>query len=146
MTNSELFLQILHRLKNYDDAAVLYTCLTQHADVEEFRTSATRMGLDLLEGQLGRRQVQHSLNRLSDLGLLSKRAHPNYRTLIQIDRDTILVFLRSPLSPRLPGVEERSFPFIRSLQEARNATDQAIGKARRDKPNTPPTDSTDPKE
>lgn len=112
MTSQQLFVELLHRLRKYSDAAVLHAVLQQHGDVTEFKTSAVKLALDTLGGQIVKRQAQQALERLSRLGLLEIRVHANYRTLIKVDRDAVMALLRQPVSPFLPGLRADGFPFL----------------------------------
>ena len=112
MDNRQLFIALLHRLRKYSDTLVLYVALEQHADEMEFKTSTTKLALDLLGGVIDRFLVQRSLKRLSDLGLVEVRTHANYRTHIKVDREAVNALLRTPVSPMLPGIRRNSFPFL----------------------------------
>lgn len=112
MESKDLFIELLHRLHKYSDAAVLYVALQQHADVGEFKTTSTRLALDSLGGAIDRFLVQRSLKRLSDMGLVEIRVHANYRTHIKVDRDAVMALLRQPVSPFLPGLRADGFPFL----------------------------------
>lgn len=124
MTSSELFIEFLHRLQRYDDAAVLHAVLQEHADIKEFKTSATMISLNLLGGLVTKLQVQRSIERLKAVGLLATRAYPNYRTCISVDGDALRAFLVAPVSNNIPGLRTDSFPFLDALNKA------AQGKAR----------------
>ena len=119
MTNEQLFVHILHRLGKYSDALVLHVVLQDHGDVRQVKTSAVKMALDALRGQISAKQVQRSLHRLVDLGLIEAKPHPNYRTVITLNREALLEFLnQEKLSNMLPGFRANSFPFL----DAVNAT------------------------
>lgn len=108
----QLFVELIHRLQRYSDALVLFVLLEQHADVDEFKTSATQLALDLCAGRIVRRQAQQALARLCDRGLIEYRAHANYRTHIKVDRDAVAALLRAPVSNYLPGLRQIDFPFL----------------------------------
>ncbi|HRL52918.1 MAG TPA: hypothetical protein PLA98_02635 [Alicycliphilus sp.] len=115
MNSEQFFTALIHRLQRYDDAMVLHAVIQQQADVTELRTTATRIALDLLGHRVEKKQVQRALDRLSDLGLLQVRPHPNYRTLITVDREAVQALLRTPVSDYLPGLSSDSFPFLDDL-------------------------------
>lgn len=119
MNNEQLFVHILHRLGKYSDALVLHVLLQDHGDERQVKTSAVKMALDALRGRVQRWQVQRSLERLEALGLIEVRPHPNYRTVITVNREALLEFLnKDDLSNMLPGFRVNSFPFL----DAINAT------------------------
>jgi len=117
MTNQQLFLNLIHSLKRYDDAVVLYVCLQQSADVAEFKTTATSIAFDRLDGQIGKKQVQRSLERLSDVGLIELRVHANYRTHIRVNYEAVHVLVGQLVNSYLPGLRDEVFPFLQA-QEA----------------------------
>ena len=111
-----LFIALLHRLRRYPEAMVLYAALEQHADEHEFKTTLTQMALDILGGQVDRYQVQRALGRLHEKGLVEIRTHANYRTHIKVDRGAVEALLRTPVSDFLPGMREVSFPFLEHVK------------------------------
>ncbi len=119
MTNEQLFVHLLHRLRKYSDALVLHVILQDHGDKRQVKTSAVKMALDSLRGQIQRWQVQRSLERLESLGLINVMPQPNYRTLVTVNQEALLAFLnQEPLSGMLPGFRANTFPFL----DAVNAT------------------------
>ncbi|AYR19474.1 hypothetical protein [Alcaligenes faecalis] len=119
MTNEQLFVHLLHRLRKYSDALVLHVILQDHGDKRQVKTSAVKMALDSLRGQIQRWQVQRSLERLESLGLINVMPQPNYRTLVTVNEDALLAFLnQESLSNMLPGFRANTFPFL----DAVNAT------------------------
>ncbi|OSZ45838.1 hypothetical protein BVZ31_00760 [Alcaligenes faecalis] len=119
MTNEQLFVHLLHRLRKYSDALVLHVILQDHGDKRQVKTSAVKMALDSLRGQIQRWQVQRSLERLESLGLINVMPQPNYRTLVTVNQEALLAFLnQEPLSGMLPGIRANTFPFL----DAVNAT------------------------
>ncbi|MFA1602671.1 hypothetical protein ACDW82_03335 [Alcaligenes faecalis] len=119
MTNEQLFVHLLHRICKYSDALVLHTVLQDHGDKRQVKTSAVKMALDSLRGQVSPKQVQRSLKRLESMGLINVMPQPNYRTLVTVNSDALLEFLnQDPLSGMLPGFRANTFPFL----DAVNAT------------------------
>ena len=119
MTNEQLFVHLLHRICKYSDALVLHTVLQDNGDKRQVKTSAVKMALDSLRGQVSPKQVQRSLKRLESMGLINVMPQPNYRTLITVNSDALLEFLnQDPLSGMLPGFRANTFPFL----DAVNAT------------------------
>lgn len=119
MTNEQLFVHLLHRIGKYSDALVLHTVLQDHGDKRQVKTSAVKMALDSLRGQVSPKQVQRSLKRLESVGLINVMPQPNYRTLITVNSDALLEFLnQDSLSGMLPGFRANKFPFL----DAVNAT------------------------
>lgn len=135
MTNGRLFLEMLHRLKRYDDACVLYQLLMQWADKKEAKLSTTMIAFDFLAGQINAQQVRRALHRLQELGLIAVRTHANYRTLVTVDRQALTLFLGTPAASGLPGLQAETFPFLDDMNAvddaAKNDAAKAIKKARK---------------
>ena len=118
MNSQQLFMELLHRLRGYSDASVLYALLQQNGDEKECGTSAAEISLKLGAG-VSKRQVQRSFKRLADEGLIDMRTQPNYRTCIKVRREAVDALLqRISLSPNLPGMSTGSFPYIEHLAAA----------------------------
>lgn len=117
MTNDQLFIHILHRLCKYSDAMVLFAIIHDHGDERQVKTSAVKMSLDALHGQINRRQAQRSLDHLEQLGLIEVKPNKNWRTVITLNRDALIQFLNQEpkLSNMLPGFRSAPFPFLDAI-------------------------------
>lgn len=150
MRSQQLFVELVHRLRNYSDAAVLFTALRQGAALREFKVSTTTFALDLLGGQVNKWKVQRSLQRLSDLELVTLRIHENYRTHIKVDADAVRALLRRPVSDFLPGLRDEAFEFLdepeaEDLQDYEQDASAAIKKAAQPaEPSPPKPDAPEP--
>ena len=122
MNAQGLFIELVHRLNRYPEAIVLAAALEQHADTEEFKTTATQLSLDLLGGVIEKKQVQRSLDRLQEMGFLEVRTHANYRTHIKVDRAAVEALLRKPVSAYLSGLRDVSFPFLDQVNASGKAS------------------------
>lgn len=121
MNSQNLFIELITRLKKYDDAAVLMILLAEHADVKEEKVTAGKLSLDRFQESIDRKNVQRAFARLSAAGLISIRIHANTRTHVTVHRDAVLALLREPLAPRLPGMVAREFPFLDVWRESLSA-------------------------
>lgn len=130
MDSKALFNELLHRLRRYEDckysdAMLLHYLLRQGADDAEFKTTAVKVALDALAGCLNRRDVQRSIVRLSQLGLISTRVHANTRTHFTVKREAVLALLAKPLPRNLPGIDGRHFPFLDEWKTAQKSAGSA---------------------
>jgi DNA-binding MarR family transcriptional regulator len=130
MDSKALFNELLHRLRKYEDgkysdAMLLHYLLRQGADDSEFKSTAVKVALDALSGCLNRWEVQRSIDRLSQLGLISTRVHANTRTHFTVNREAVLALLAKPLPRNLPGIDERHFPFLDEWKAAQKAAGSA---------------------
>ena len=130
MDSKALFNELLHRLRKhedgkYSDAMLLHYLLRQGADETEFKSTAVKVALDALAGCLNRWEVQRSIDRLSQLGLISTRVHANTRTHFTVNREAVLALLAKPLPRNLPGIDERHFPFLDEWKAAQTTAGSA---------------------
>lgn len=130
MDSKALFNELLHRLRKhedgkYSDAMLLHYLLRQGADETEFKSTAVKVALDALAGCLNRWEVQRSIDRLSQLGLISTRVHANTRTHFTVNRGAVLALLAKPLPRNLPGIDERHFPFLDEWKAAQTTAGSA---------------------
>ncbi|WP_084151377.1 hypothetical protein [Paracidovorax oryzae] len=112
MTGTQLFAQLVQRFQNYTDAAVLWVLLKEEADVREHSTTAGSMAHEQLCGTARPTTVQRSFQRLELMRFISVRTHKNTKTLITVDREAVLEFLRQPLAERLPALSDKQFSFL----------------------------------
>lgn len=133
MNGNELFAQLAQRLQSYADAAVLWICLKEHADVEEISITAGKMATIELCDTMKIWDVQRTIKRLELLGFISVRIHKNTRTLVTVHREAVLNLLRQPMPERLPALSKKVFPFLAAWNEdlaAQQAAQQAIDDAK----------------
>lgn len=127
LTASDLFIELLHRLRMFDrktkysDAMLLYYLLRMGADGDsEYKTTSTKVWWDGLAGYIDKNDFQSSTKRLEELGFITVRIHANYKTHFTVHRAAVLQLLSTPELPsRLPGVDDRNFPFLDAWREAK---------------------------
>lgn len=112
MNANTLFVQLVQRLHNYVDASVLWVLLKEEADVKEFAMTAGKMAEEHLCGTVSVTTVQRAVERLAGSGYISVRVHKNTKTLVTVNRDTVLELLRKHLPERLPAVSKKKFDFL----------------------------------
>ncbi len=112
MTGNLLFAQLVQRFQNYADAAVLWVLLKEEADSREHESTVWRMASEQLCGTLSPKTAHRAFDHLREMGLISTRVHKNTKTLITVDRNAVLEFLRQPLPERLPALSQKRFAFL----------------------------------
>jgi hypothetical protein len=117
MTSQALFIELMHRLRHYNDAAVLWVLLKKEADVFEYTTTAAKIVLDQLPA-VKRWDVQRSIARLHAKRLLQARIQPNTSTSVTINREAVLRLLRDPMPQCLPGLDQETFSFLAAWKES----------------------------
>jgi hypothetical protein len=112
MNGTDLFVNLVLRLRHYADAAVLWILLKERADVKEFKTTTMLMSHVQLSGTIDRNTAHRAIRNLRALGLLEVRIHAKTATRIAINRQAVLDLLAPELEARLPGLSKKSFPFL----------------------------------
>jgi len=112
MNCNELFAQLVQRFKSYEDAAVLWILLKEHADAREFSVSTYQFASEQLCDSINRRTVSRCIQRLQEMGFIEVRVIRNYQTRVKVNREAVLDFLRQPLPERLPACSKKTFPFL----------------------------------
>ncbi len=112
MTGQQLFIELVQRFARYEDAAVLWVFLKEHADQAEYKDSAERIAFDQLQETVKRWDVQRATQRLEEQGLISTRVHANFRTHVRVNQEAVLELLRKPMAEKLPSRSTRHFPFL----------------------------------
>jgi hypothetical protein len=120
MTNTRLFIELLHRLESYDDAVVLMVLLALGADKLPIRATLGQFRQSHLGGMLTPNRVSLAVEHLQNQGLL-RMEMPTVRLRrsrygeLSLDRDAVLALLRQPMvySELMPGISERVVPLLR---------------------------------
>ena len=114
MNGNLLFIHLVHRLRHYVEAAVLWVLIKEWADVEEFKTSSIRMAYDQLPDTIEKKAAQRAFQSLSARGLISVRIHRKTATLVKVNREAVLELLEGgeEFDQRLPGLSQHTFPLL----------------------------------
>ncbi|MFM8900963.1 MAG: hypothetical protein ACKOF9_13600 [Burkholderiales bacterium] len=120
MTNTRLFIELLHRLENYDDAVVLMVLLTLGADKLPIRATLGQFRQSHLGGMLTPNRVAVAVEHLQNHGLLhmdmpTVRLRRSRYGELSVDRDAVLALLRQPMvyTEHMPGISEAVIPLLR---------------------------------
>jgi hypothetical protein len=118
MTGKDLFVELLHRLQHYSDAAVLWALLKNRADEVQFTTTAVKMAQDELTGAVKRWDVQRSIARLAQKNFIEVDIQPGTCTTVTVNRKAVLRLLRDPLPKGLPGLSRGTFSFLAAWESS----------------------------
>jgi len=125
MNCNDLFAQLVQRFRSYEDAAVLWIMLKEHADVREYSDSTYQLASIQLCDTINRKSVSRTIQRLQEQGFIQVSVVRNAKTLVNVNRVAVLELLRQPLPARLPACSDKNFPFL----EAWNADLAAVAEA-----------------
>jgi hypothetical protein len=136
MTNSQLFIELVHRLESYDDAVVLTVLLSLGADRVPIRSTLGQLRQNHLGGLLTPNRVSLAVEHLQSQGLLSvemptvRLRRSRYGELM-VDREAVLTLLRQPMvyAEYTPGLSEAVIPLLRDTQWGDLATDDPLPSA-----------------
>lgn len=117
MTGCDLFVNLVLRLRHYGDAAVLWVLIKERAEVRELKTTSMLISHVQLAGTVDRMSAHRSFKNLQAKGLIKVRVHRKTATLITVDRVAVLDLLSTPLDERLPGLSQKTFPFLDNWAE-----------------------------
>lgn len=109
---NELFAQLVQRFRSYEDASVLWIFLKEQADVREYAESTYQIASTQLCDFMNRFAVSRSIQRLQEQGFIQVSVVRNSKTLVNVNREALLEFLRQPLPARLPACSDKNFPFL----------------------------------
>jgi hypothetical protein len=120
MTNTRLFIELLHRLESYDDAVVLMALLALGADKLPIRATLGQFRQSHLGGMLTPNRVSLAVEHLQTQGLLQMdmptvRLRRSRYGELSIDREAVLALLRQPMvyTEHMPGITEAVIPLLR---------------------------------
>ena len=120
MTNTRLFIELLHRLESYDDAVVLMVLLALGADKLPIRGTLGQFRQSHLGGMLTPNRVSLAVEHLQNQGLLhvempTVRLRRSRYGELSVDREAVMSLLRQPMlyTELMPGISETVVPFLR---------------------------------
>jgi hypothetical protein len=133
MTNSQLFIELLHRLDSYDDAVVLTVLLSLGADRVPIRSTLGQLRQNYLGGLLTPNRVSLAVDHLKAQGLLEVDA-PTVRLRrsrygeLSVNRDAVLALLRQPMvyAEHTPGLSEATIPLLRDADWSEPVDDHLV--------------------
>lgn len=129
MTGSDLFVDLLLRLRHYCDAAVLWVLLKEGAETKELKTTSMLISHVHLAETVDRWAAHRSIKSLQARGLIKVRVHRKTATLITVDREAVLNLLRGSMDERLPGLSRKEFPFLNSWSKDRQTATSGADEA-----------------
>lgn len=114
MSNEQLFIRLLHALRDYDEALLLGLMLALGAEASPVRSTAVKLSNNLLGGALSRWAVQRAIGRLCAKGLLLTRVRPKTFTEFSVLVDALDALLSLPLpeSRYLPGISQLPISYL----------------------------------
>lgn len=122
VSNQNLFVNLLYRLKSLRNAALLQFLIEVKADEKEYAASALILSQRFFGNQLSPRQIETAIKDLVASDLISTRVHAKTKTYLKVNIDQVKSLLNQPLPLNLPGMGDLSYPFLSEWQAAQDAT------------------------
>jgi hypothetical protein len=122
MNYNDLFIELLHRLENYDDAMSLSVLLALGADEVPVVCTVGQLRQNHMAGALTPNRVALSIDRLESRGLLKLQRRSGRSRLVEFfaDRDAIGALLQNPIAYAryTPGNQNLTVPFLKRGRES----------------------------
>lgn len=112
ITDSEMFVHILHKLKSYTDAVVLDVVLHNVDENYQWKTTSHTLQRKS-EDALSRSSTYRSLKKLESLGLIRVNFFQSHQTEITVQFQELNSFLfDDAVMDSLPGIRSKNHPFL----------------------------------
>ncbi|MBL8387067.1 MAG: hypothetical protein JNK17_02410 [Hydrogenophaga sp.] len=121
--NTELFVNLMYRLKSLRNTSVLMFLLEVQADEKEYACSALVLSHRYLGNQISQRQVEKAIRDLVEFDLIAVRVHANTKTYFKVNAEQVRALLSQPLPEHLPGMDDLQYPFLQSWKADRSPPD-----------------------
>lgn len=118
MNAERLFVELSHRLQDYDATVVLMLLLHWGLDTKPLACSLAQIARNDLGDALSRREVQYAVLRLRAKGLIATAVYANTKTEFRVNAEAVLALLREPVpnTPFFPGISTEPMPFLKTLE------------------------------
>lgn len=124
MTNEKLFIALVHRLADYEEAMVLQLLLTLDADRKPLRSGKRKLQQSL-GASVSVRGAERAVSRLVAQGLITTKVYPNTYTEYTVNVESLEELLAEPLEPLkwLPGVSQEPIHFLTTRSRLQTDTE-----------------------
>jgi hypothetical protein len=124
MTNEQLFIALIHRLADYEEAMVLQLLLTLDADRKPLRSGKRKLQQSL-GASVSVRGAERAVSRLVAQGLITTKVYPNTYTEYTVNVESLEELLADPLEPLkwLPGVSQEPIHFLTTRSRLQSDTE-----------------------
>lgn len=124
MTNEQLFIALVHRLADYEEAMVLQLLLTLDADRKPLRSGKRKLQQSL-GASVSVRGAERAVSRLVAQGLITTKVYPNTYTEYTVNVESLEELLAEPLEPLkwLPGVSQEPIHFLTTRSRLQTDTE-----------------------
>lgn len=115
MSSPTLFIHLIYKMGNLEDATVVHVLLAKKAHVTPWQTSAREIS-SLLGSTVSRLSVQRCIDRLKHTGMIKTRVSPNRFTEISLSQLALIEVMQKPLPVSshgfIPGISNVAIPLL----------------------------------
>jgi hypothetical protein len=118
MTNQQLFIELIHRLGDYEESMVLQLLLAWRADQAPVRSGKRKIHEQFPEA-LTVRGVERAVARLIEQDLITTRVYPNTYTEFRVNVEALEVLLSEPIPATkcFPGISTEPIHYLTTKAE-----------------------------
>lgn len=115
ISNTTLFIHLIYKMGNLEDASVVHFLIAKKAHVGPWQTSAREIS-SLLGSTISKLNVQRCLDRLKRMDVIKTRVHPKRYTEISLNRSALIDVMKRPLPVSshgfIPGLSNIAIPLL----------------------------------
>lgn len=115
MSNTTLFIHLIYKMGNLEDATVVHLLIAKKAHVRPWKTSARQIS-SLLGSTLPKLNVQRCIDRLRRMDVIATRVQANTSTEISLSQSELIEIMKRPLPVSrdglIPGLSNEAIPLL----------------------------------
>ena len=115
MSNTTLFIHLIYKMGNLEDATVVHFLIAKRAHISPWQTSAREIS-SLLGSTISKLNVQRCLDRLKRMDVVKTRVHPKRYTEISLNQSALIDVMKRPLPVSndgfIPGLSNIAIPLL----------------------------------
>ena len=115
MSSTTLFIHLIYKIKNLEDATVVHLLVAKKAHVGPWKTSARQIS-SLLGSTIPKLNVQRCIDRLRHMDVIKTRVRPNTYTEISLSQSALIEIMKRPLPVSkdgcIPGLSNEAIPLL----------------------------------
>ncbi len=115
MSSTTLFIHLIYKMENLEDATVVHFLLAKKTHISPWRTSAREIS-SLLGSKISKLNVQRCLDRLKHMGVIETFVYPKRYTEISLSQSELIEIMKRPLPVSrdglIPGLSNEVIPLL----------------------------------
>ena len=115
MSNTTLFIHLIYKMGNLEDATVVHFLIAKRAHISPWQTSAREIS-SLLGSTISKLNVQRCLDRLKHMVVIETFVYPKRYTEISLSQSALIEIMKRPLPVSkdgcIPGLSNEAIPLL----------------------------------